>query len=173
MFNECLLNQLALKTRLCALLAQGCACFHCVILAQSLSQQRLNRCIIHWAINVWKGLCFPEAAVPGSRLLRTWQGWRWADVGQSPVRSPLKPLPTHSPLSGEGWKPVSHRQSKEPSVLTQCPPRHWSVTAHSSTSKTRTYVSRPSQGSLGPWAASCGPYIAHRRARVWLTVGKG
>lgn len=71
-------------------------------------------------------------------------------MGQSPVHSPLATLPTHSPLSGEGWKPVSHRQLKEPSVLTQCPPRHRSVTAHSSTSRIETFVSRPSHGSLGP-----------------------
>lgn len=58
----------------------------------------------------------------------------WADVKPSPTQS-LEPLPTHSPPSAVGWKPVSHRQLKEPSVLTQCPPRHGSAAAHSSTSR--------------------------------------
>lgn len=62
--------------------------------------------------------------------------------------TPLESLPTHFPFSGEGWKPVSHRQSKEPSVLTQFPPKHWSLAAHSSTSRKQTPVIRPSQWSL-------------------------
>lgn len=64
-------------------------------------------------------------------------------------RRGAEPLPTHSPLSGEGWKPVSHTQLKEPSVLTHWPPRHRSVTAHSSTSRTETSVSRASRGPQG------------------------
>lgn len=58
----------------------------------------------------------------------------------------LGPLPTHSLLSAESWKPGSHRQWKEPSVLTQCPLGHGSVLAHSSTSRTGMAV----RGSHGP-----------------------
>lgn len=72
-------------------------------------------------------------------------GWRCLSV----CCRGAEPLPTHSPLSGEGWKPVSHTQLKEPSVLTHCPPRHRSVTAHSSTSRTETFVSKASHGPQG------------------------
>ena len=111
---------------------------------------------MHWMINLWKVLCFPEAGVPGPRELRSRQsgGDR---RGEEPRSLPPETLPTHSPLSGEGWKPVLHRQLKEPSVLTHCPPRHRSVTAHSSTSRIETSVSRTSHGSPGPCAASSGP----------------
>lgn len=147
----CLINiyciSLALKTRLCALLAQG----HPETAPESAEAQKM-----HCMINLWKVLCFLEAGGPGPRELRRRQsgGDR---RGEGPHSLPPEPLPTHSPLSAEVWKPVLHRQLKEPSVLTHCPPRHRSVPAHSSTSRIETSVSRTSHGSPGPCAASSGP----------------
>lgn len=86
--------------------------------------------------------------------------------GAAPYPRPPEPLPTHAPLSGEGWKPASHRQLKEPSMLTQRPPRHRSVTAHSSTSRIEAPVSRPSPGARGPEAAqrTAGERLGARRS---------
>lgn len=93
-------------------------------------------------------------------------------MGPGPVCSPHpKPLPTHSSLSGEGWKPVSHRQLKDPSVLTHCPLRHRSVTAHSSTSRIETLISRPRHGSPGtPSSPDEGQGVARRRTGQKIQV---